>query len=420
MRNNKLFLILFVCVAALFFFGVATLFQIRFQSGDIYPVYSSLRADPLGTKVMFEGLNQIHGVSAVRNYRPMHKIQHIPETTYLILGIHPKNFNAFIIKDAEKLESVLAGGGRIVMTLMPGSKRNMKCVSRGEVSCEIIPDNDQDTADEKKKNPEQADLEPDPVGPAAYVDLAQQWGVALEFNNSAAASDGSGSGTGVLLSGRSDLPDSMSWHSQSYFRIIDTAWTEIYAVDGRSVLIERDFLQGKIILSTDTYFASNEAMLKERHPDLISWIIGKNRRVLFDETHHGIVEQPNLASLARKYRLHGLFAGVLFLAALFIWKNSTSFIPPDKDHAEEDVQENSKDHLSGLVNLLRRNIRSGDIVNACFDEWSKSPGQRYGDGNDLMKIKEIIAQDKKTPVSQRNALKSYESIREILDKRRYI
>ncbi|KPK02160.1 MAG: hypothetical protein AMK71_03325 [Nitrospira bacterium SG8_35_4] len=418
MRNNKLFVIIFMFVAAAFILGIADLFHIRFQSGDIYPVYSSLRADPLGTKVMFEGLNQIHGVSAVRNYRPLHKIEHISETTHFFFGMHTKNFNTFTQKDAERLESLLADGGRIVMTFVPGSKPGTKCITRKKESCDPIPENEQDHADKNEKIHEKADSDPDTGGPAAYIDLAQQWGVALEFHDASAASDGGASIASVLTAYSHNLPDTITWHSQYYFRIIDNGWNAVYAVKGRPVLIERDFMYGKIILSTDTYFASNEAMLKERHPDLLSWIIGKNRRVLFDETHLGIVEQPNLASLARKYRLHGLFAGVLFLAALLIWKNSTSFIPPDKDHAEEDVQKNSKDHLSGLVNLLRRNIRSGDIVNACFHEWAKSAGQRYGAVNDLNQIKIIIEQDRKTPVGKRNSLKSYNSIRQIFDKRR--
>jgi hypothetical protein len=420
MRNNKLFVILFLVVVAVFFLGVVNLFKIRFQSGDIYPVYSSLRSDPLGTKVMFEGLNHMRGVSSVRNYHPLYKIRHDPETTYLFLGMHTKNFIAFNKKDAEKLESILTDGGRIAMTVLPGRKPGKKCNTKREESCDTIHENEQDTAGDNENIYDKANIDQDKDGPASYVNLAEQWGVALEYHNSSAASDGSGYSNSLLITNRYNLPDTMSWHSQFYFRIIDNEWNEIYAIEGRPVLIERDFAHGKIILSTDTYFASNEAMLKERHPDLLSWIIGENRRVLFDETHLGIVEQPNLAALARKYRLHGLFAGFLFLAALFIWKNSTSFVPPDKNNEEESVQESSKDYLSGLVNLLQRNIKSDDIMDVCFHEWAKTPGQQCHAANDLKQIKEIVERDKKTPVNQNNSLKSYKSIRQTLDKRRYI
>ena len=39
------------------------LFQLRFEQGDIYPAYSSLRADPLGTKVFYESLETLPGLS---------------------------------------------------------------------------------------------------------------------------------------------------------------------------------------------------------------------------------------------------------------------------------------------------------------------------------------------------------------------
>jgi hypothetical protein len=419
MRNNKLISLFFLVVAAAFIFGVVNLFHIRFQSGDIYPVYSSLRSDPLGTKVMFEGLNHIRGVSTVRNYNPLHKIRHDPETTYLFLGMQTGDFNTFNKKDAEKLEAIVSEGGRIVMTFLPGRKSDMKCSTSKEESCNTIPEDEQDTADNDEEPYDRPDGH-DNDGPVSYVDLAEQWGVAIEFHDPPAKSDECSQSESVLATDSYDLPDTISWHSRSYFRTTDSEWNKIYTVEGRPVLIERNFSHGKIILSSDSYFASNEAMLKERHPDLLSWIAGENRMLLFDETHLGIIEQPNLASLARKYRLHGLFAALLFLAILFIWKNSTSFIPPDKNLAEGNIQNGSKDYLSGLVNLLRRNIKSGDIVDVCFHEWVKTTGQRSHPANDLKQIKEIIEKDKKIPLPQRNSLKSYESISHILDKRRYI
>lgn len=419
MRNNTLFAILFPVIAAVFFLGVLNLFHIRFQSGDIYPVYSSLRSDPLGTKIMFEALDHIQGVSAVRNYYPLYKIRHDPETTYLFLGMRTMDLNAFTKKDAEKLDSIVTEGGRLVMTFLPGGKSRMKCAARKKESCDAVSGNSQESDDVDEKTDEKATTGHDTEGPELYTDLSEHWGVEFAFHNPAASSDGTGDSESVLSADGYNLPGTMSWHSHFYFRIRDTEWDEVYAVEGRPVLIERDFGRGKIILSSDTYFASNEAMLKERHPDLLSWIIGENRNVLFDETHHGIIERPNLAALARKYHLHGLFTAFLFLAALFIWKNSTSFMPPVKNREEENIQVSSKDYLSGLVNLLRRNIQRGDIVDVCFHEWTRTQGSRRHGAHDLNQIKEILMRDRQTPVNRRNVLKSYESIRQILDKRRH-
>ena len=42
--------------ATLFVLGVIYLFLLRFEAGDVYPPYSSLRADPLGTMAWYESL----------------------------------------------------------------------------------------------------------------------------------------------------------------------------------------------------------------------------------------------------------------------------------------------------------------------------------------------------------------------------
>src|SRR5262249_52314251 len=59
------------------------------------------------------------------------------------------------------------------------------------------------------------------------------------------------------------------------------------------------------------------------------------------------------------------------LAGLFIWKNSTSFIPIYKEEkGQSEVP--GKEAAAGLVNLLRRNIAPPDVLRVCFDEWTKS------------------------------------------------
>ena len=46
--------ILLICLlAAAFGGGVLYLFNLQFTSGDVYPVYSTLRSDPAGAKVLF-------------------------------------------------------------------------------------------------------------------------------------------------------------------------------------------------------------------------------------------------------------------------------------------------------------------------------------------------------------------------------
>ena len=145
----------------------------------------------------------------------------------------------------------------------------------------------------------------------------------------------------------------------------------IYARGTNAVVIERKFGKGSVVIASDSFFVSNEAMLKDRHADLLAWLVGANRTVVFDEAHLGMSESPGVAALMRKYRLHGLAAGLLLLAGLFIWKNSTSLMPPHADGRSEDFVA-GKDAASGFVNLLRRNIPPRDVFATCFAEWKKT------------------------------------------------
>ena len=49
---------LFLLLLALFVTGLYQLMALRFDSGDIYPPYSTLRSDPLGTKILYSTLNR--------------------------------------------------------------------------------------------------------------------------------------------------------------------------------------------------------------------------------------------------------------------------------------------------------------------------------------------------------------------------
>ena len=51
--------------------GVVHLFQLRFSVGDVYPPYSTLRADPLGAEVFFDALAGQPGLGVERNLRPL-------------------------------------------------------------------------------------------------------------------------------------------------------------------------------------------------------------------------------------------------------------------------------------------------------------------------------------------------------------
>lgn len=82
-----------------------------FAQGDVYPEWSTLRSDPLGSKVLFLALSRMPGVTVERNFAPW-KEQAARRAQYVFLGVGPA-----VVPELEKL---LAGGGTVLAGLPSG------------------------------------------------------------------------------------------------------------------------------------------------------------------------------------------------------------------------------------------------------------------------------------------------------------
>ena len=163
----------------------------------------------------------------------------------------------------------------------------------------------------------------------------------------------------------------IEWHSSTVFEPLHDDWHPVYEREGSPVLMERAFGKGQIVLASDSFFLSNEAMKGDRHSDLLSWLCGTHDRIVFDETHLGISEIPGVVSLIERYGLVPFFLSLMGLAALALWRASAAFVPVPKGR-EEDAVAADKDYLAGLTSLLRRNISPNEALRACTDEWESS------------------------------------------------
>jgi hypothetical protein len=74
MRSNRLLSITAILAIALFAVTFIELFDARVQSGDVYPVYSSLRSDAGGTKAYYDSINRIRAAGS----EPPKWIDYIP------------------------------------------------------------------------------------------------------------------------------------------------------------------------------------------------------------------------------------------------------------------------------------------------------------------------------------------------------
>jgi hypothetical protein len=116
--------ILILLLAGGFAWGVVYLLNLQFASGEVYPEYSSLRADPLGSKLLFDTLVRVPGVSVMRSYSALADVE--PGTTVLLLGWLPQG----IADDAETLRKTAERGVRVVMAIAGGANTRPDALSK--------------------------------------------------------------------------------------------------------------------------------------------------------------------------------------------------------------------------------------------------------------------------------------------------
>lgn len=404
-----------LCGAAVFVFGTVQLFELRFETGDVYPPYSSLRADPLGTMALYESLGKMQHMSVRRDFSTSNQLPDEPGTVYLHLAADAHEWDWLPDDVYHEIKNFLGAGGRLVITYFPETGRPFdfpddedKTNYLQSPSLKLKETNSPALKSPREKRHGGTD--------ESWVKLEDEWGFHESFEELPQDGDAY-QPVAVTNESGLPLPHRLDWHSGMIFTNCDAAWRTIYARGKHAVVLERNFGKGSVVIASDSYFLSNEAMTKERHPEFLAWIIGANTHVVFDEAHLGIFESSGIAMLMRQYRLHGLAAGVLLLAGLFIWKNSTSLAPPYAEEKREDFVA-GKDSATGFVNLLRRNIPARDVLKVCFEEWKRSAATagRFSKPR-LQQAEAIFEAENSKSALQHNPVATYRQISDTLGNR---
>lgn len=349
-----------IVLAAGFLFGLWELYRLRFEAGDIYPQYSSLRADPLGAKALYDSLSQVPGISTARNYRALPQLQK-GKATIFFLGEDPFEFAGSSDDQLQDYEALARAGARVVIAMRPVRR----------------------LLEETKRAPTKQN-EAKPFQPP----MEKRWGIRFEY---------------ITRSMRQADEDDNT----------EPKLTALYFRSEGKVLyrIERQFGSGAVVLLANGYPFSNEALAGERETKLLSWAVGGSRRITFDEHHLGLTESGGVVTLARKYNLEGLAAALLVLVTLFIWKNSTSLLPARPEQAASDDSVETKDAGSGLANLLRRNIPAKELAATCLKEWEASQhgGKFYSEAK-IERVRRVLEGDGR-------AIETYRKVSRILSDR---
>jgi hypothetical protein len=407
--------LLLLLLGAGFIAGLLHLFNLRFEAGDVYPPYSSLRADPLGTKAFYDSLDDL--ISTRRNFEPLRRLGDGRNTTLFYLGESPDNAR-FSTNEYRIFETFVRSGGRLVFAFSPSyaAPRANRFAKPGPATPPIVtPTN----APARRMRRQAAEFR-DP----GTVSIREYWH--LDFDYAALKRNDDGSFAPGLASRKSEtaLPPQLDVHSALYFDNFGPDWEVHYARRDRTneyaVLIERAVGGGSIVLAADSYSFSNEALRQARLPALLTWFVGRNDHVIFEETHLGTRNDPGIAAMARRYRLHGLMAALVILAGLFLWRSSVNFIPPTEEQlsGEQTHQVAGKDATEGFINLLRRNIPPVDILRICLEQWNAAAGTtRRPPAPKLAAMQKIIDEQNALEPRHRNPVRTYQMFCEILAQR---
>ena len=110
-------------VFALFFAGLVRLFMLRFEAGDLYPPYSSMRCDPLGTRALHDGLDEMDGVSVERNFTSIARGRDWAGTTLFSAGAQAGDIRFEGKGFMDSFEPFVLSGGRLVVSFLPAGQK---------------------------------------------------------------------------------------------------------------------------------------------------------------------------------------------------------------------------------------------------------------------------------------------------------
>lgn len=428
-RSQGVWVILVVLLLGLVA-AFAAIMEMRFSPGDIYPHYSTRRSDPLGGRAFYESLQKLPGMEVSRNLASLHRIKALDEdTTLVLLGLPRSSLTKLRVADDSPVLEAVRNGTRLVIVMNPGFvpisieededeadwfKRRAEIKKKHEGEGDGSDSDEDESAEDEEMDRGESFLD--------HVNVAMM--VPKEFKRpdegwtlERAASE---------ADGLEELPEAFPrWYSQFRFTELEEPWKGVALVEGLPVVVMREYGKGEIVITSDSYFSSNEALWKREDTSFLWWLLGGKKRVVFDETIHGSKESGGIMKLIRRFRLHGFFAGLFIFLVLLAWSSGSSLVPGSEEMdlglvASEGTVA-GEDASSGMVRLLRRSIRPTELLDQCADVWKKGDGG-IGAGNSALTPSQQNEMDRLLQIRRENPkdlslCDAYEKLIQILRKK---
>jgi hypothetical protein len=338
---------LLISFLILFCLGCFFLLDLRFKKGESFPEYSSLRADPLGTKVFFESLQRLKYLQVSRNYQCPEKVSYT-KSVLIFLDINP---DLFIVG------SVFT---RYVETLLRRENRVVISFSDRQLFGSELLKSSYNSDDSVDFNPG-IRFKSEPVKTS-------------ETTNSV------------------DIFKGMLWPG-SLQLFSDSTWCKIVTRDSSMVLGEKNVQKGELIILNNGYNLCNQGLQENNKTilsnPLIPYCIGTFSTIIFDEWHHGIVKRMGVSALVQKFGFTPVIVFFIIWFLLLAWYingYNTKVCIPETNIADES-------ETDSLLLLLSSKISETKIIETCKQEWKNS-----------FPSKEIPVEDGKNTIEKYNSL----------------
>jgi hypothetical protein len=329
--------VLIVVFLTLLFFGLAT-FRTRLETGNSFPEYSTFRADPKGLKAFYESLQATDLIHVSRRLQPSKILPSGENQVLVVAGVRPDQ-QIDSDEDSQFFDHWLATGGRLIVALRP--EKNQPAGNRR-------------SAHENQNSTDDTSL-------VLWRSLIRRWGAEIAPIDAVHSATASSTLFGTIS----------RWLGRNSFVRLTSDWKVLASQGDKSVIVERAFAHGSIVLLADSYPLSNEGLSADRNTGFLVWLIDNRGGVTFEENHLGLSEQAGIMTLAQRYGLQGTLVSIVVVLLLFIWKCQYTLVPRTKSE-QNGLTVPGCGSEQAFLNLLQRAVSQKDLLGVCLTTWLKT------------------------------------------------
>jgi hypothetical protein len=389
-------------------YGFLELMITRYESGHAHPPYSSFALTPQGTHALAGALARLPELDVEKSRTPLRMLKPDAEATLLVVGVSPQ----FVTRaDLEPLEDFAAAGGRVVLAFSSRMKLESEDLRDSWVEDEEEEESGEEEGEGEVEAPTSLEEKMAALSEMPFTPEEKVWGLVLDTDESEPEIGKARRNIGVAPK---TLPDELSWYAGLYLEPEAETWTVLYQRAGNAVLAERAWEEGSIVVASDSFFLSNEALRADPAPALLAHLVGDKARVIFDEAHLGLAKEPTVVDLIYRFRLEGFLIALVLAGLFYMWYSSVGPAPMrELDTTTLSRAAGRRPMRQGMVNLLERSVPRGELLRRCYDEWLHAQYMRGGwKARHGAQIDRLVSAVKGG--GEKDIVKTYEAIRTTL------